>query len=187
MSARRHDQKSGKPATVRRTGKGFRHASETVRKSLDQVVGRKGFAESEVLLRWPEIIGEALAQTCNPVKVHYGTNRQIGATLVVQANSGRAPEVMHLAPKIIERVNRFYGYRAISRVKVTQSNELKIAADPVRGFAETQTAFSPPDSPADARYRKLAGDLAKSIQDDGLRTALALMGSHILQRARKND
>ena len=187
MTSGRISRKPDAPAAKQRGRKGFRHASATVRKSVDQIVGRKGFAESEVLLRWPEIIGEALAQTCTPVKVHYGANRQMGATLILQTNSGRAPEVTHLTPMILERVNRFYGYRAINRVKVTQSTGYGTTARAVSGFAEEQTPFAAPESATVARSREMASELAEDIQDEGLRTALTLMGSHILARSGKKN
>ena len=172
------------PAAPRRYGRGFRHASETVRKSVDQVVGKKGFAEAEVLLRWPEIAGEALATTCRPVKVHYGANRNLGATLIVQADSGRAPEVTHLGPKIVERVNQFYGYRAINRMKVTQSTGYGTARTPNPGFAEAQTPFAGPETGSPPKINREASDLASGIENSELRAALELMGSHVLARSR---
>ena len=102
MNTRPQDRKPpAKPAKAR-GGRGFRHASETARGAVDQIVGRSGFAEADVLLRWEEIAGDTLAKSCQPVKVHYGANRNLGATLIVQADSGRAPEVSHLAPRIVE-------------------------------------------------------------------------------------
>lgn len=183
MAGRQPDRKTPEPPAARRGGKGFRHASETARKSVDQIVGRKGFAEAEVLLRWTEIAGEALAATCRPVKVHYGANRNLGATLIVQADSGRAPEVSHLGPKIVERVNRFYGYRAINRLKVTQSTGY--GANQSRpGFAEGQTPFSGPDPTTPPRIRRDASDLASGIENPELRAALEQMGSHVLARSK---
>ena len=183
MTSKSTYRKAAAPAAPRRYGKGFRHASETVRKSVDQVVGKKGFAESEVLLRWPEIAGEALAATCRPVKVHYGANRNLGATLIVQADSGHAPEVTHLAPKIIERVNQFYGYRAINRMKVTQGTGYGTAPTSNPGFAEAQTPFSGPDPGNRPKINREATDLASNIENPELRAALELMGSHVLARS----
>lgn len=184
MATRSTYRTKAAPAAPRRYGKGFRHASVTVRKSVDQVVGKKGFAESEVLLRWPEIAGEALAATCRPVKVHYGANRSLGATLIVQADSGRAPEVTHLGPKIIERVNQFYGYRAINRMKVTQSTGFGTVPKTNPGFAEAQTPFAGPEPDTTPTVRREASDLASGIENPELRAALTLMGSHVLARSK---
>lgn len=176
MSEERKRTGTRKPAE-RRGGKGFRHASEMARGSVDRIVGRKGFAESEVLLRWAEIVGDALATVCRPVKVHYGSNRSLGATLIVQTDSGRAPEVSHQSRSILERVNRFYGYRAINRLKVTQSTGMAY------GFAEQQKQFAGPEPSVPTRAKRKAADLANDIENPELRAALTLMGSHVLSRS----
>ena len=74
-----------------------------------------------MLLRWAEIVGEGLKDLCAPVKVTYPRDQGLAATLVVRTTGARAPEVAHLEPRIVERVNQFYGYRAIGRIKLTQT------------------------------------------------------------------
>lgn len=168
-------QDGQKGKTARRSG-GFRRASEPARPVLDAVAGRHGFAQPDVLLRWAEIAGEALAPTCRPVKVRYGSNRQLGATLVVQADGARAPEVEHLAPRIIERVNQFYGYRAIARVRIVQTGHA--------GFADPAASFAGPDfSPSDAEARR-ASELTEGVKDEGLKAALTRLGANVLARGR---
>ena len=176
MTQETKDPRAARATQRRRGGKGFRHASETARGSVDRVVGKKGFAESEVLLRWTEIVGDALATACRPVKVRYGSNRSLGATLIIQTDSGRAPEVSHQGPSILERVNQFYGYRAISRLKVTQSTGL------APGFAEQQERFVGPEHSVPARAQSQAASMAHEIENPELRAALTRMGSHILSR-----
>ena len=122
-----------KPETAR-SRKGFQHAAATARGAVDRIAGKQGFAEANVLLNWPAIAGAELAATCQPVKVTYGPQRTLGATLIVQASSARAPEIEMKGPMIVERVNQYYGYRAISRLKVTQSTGL----GPSPGFSEAQ-------------------------------------------------
>ena len=129
-----------------------------------------------MLTRWAEIVGEHLAGLCLPVKVSYSRDRGLGATLVVHAEGARATEVEHLAPRILERVNQFYGYRAIARVKLTQTT-------PPAGFAEPRPGFaSPPAAPGPAEERR-AAELARGIEDEPLRAALTRMGAHVLARA----
>lgn len=169
-----------KPGTGRK-GRGFRRAGATARLAVDRIAGRYGFAEADVLINWPAIAGEALAGVCQPVKVIYGKERTLGATLIVQTNSARAPEVEMKGPQIVERVNQYYGYRAIRRLKVTQSTGLGRGP----GFAEGQAAFAgkPATRPTEADQAEGAR-LAADIQSPGLRAALSRMGAHILARER---
>jgi len=168
----------GKSQDETRRGGGFSSAAVTARKRLGEAAARHGFAEPEVLLRWTEVVGERLAGICEPVKVTYPRGEGLGATLVVRAPGAHAPEVEHSGPQIAERVNQFYGYRAVARVKVVQTT------GPAPGLAEDPPPFAGPSAPtepapgAEAR----AAELTRRIRDDGLRAALTRMGAHILSR-----
>ncbi|MEM6662458.1 MAG: DciA family protein [Pseudomonadota bacterium] len=181
---------------VKRTRRGFQRAAATARPVVDAIAGRAGFAEADVLLNWPDIVGTALSGTCQPIKVTYQSRRSLGASLIVQATSARAPEVEHRAPQIIERINQHYGYRAISRIKVTQSTGLTpaIRRERATGFAEGQTPFSgspagsgraEPDTPTTNDATR-AEALVADIQSPGLRAALARMGAHVIAQDRRN-
>lgn len=177
MAQDRDNGKTGsRPA---RRGGGFRMASDRARPALDKIAGRQGFAELDVLLHWPEIIGEALAPICRPIRVRYGSARKLGATLVVETNSARAPEVDHLSPRIIERVNQFYGYRAVSRVQIVQTGAI--------GFAEAQAAFKGPDHVPDAQDTRRAEALTSGVHDEDLRAALNRLGANVLARSRRRS
>ncbi len=164
-------------------GRGFRSAGETARRRLGEAAAGHGFAEPEVLLRWPEVVGERLSGLCVPVKVSYSRAGRLGATLVVRVEGARATEVEHLGPRIIERVNQFYGYRAIVRLEVTQTT-----GGASGGFAEEsagykgrpQAAPAEPSPEAEAR----AAELTRGIESEALRAALTRMGAHVLSRGK---
>ena len=166
-----------------RRGRGFRSAGETARKRLGEAAAGHGFAEPEVLMRWPEVVGERLAALCVPVKVGYPRAGRLGATLVVRVEGARATEVEHLGPRIIERVNQFYGYRAIDELKVTQKTGSGgasggFADEPARFAGRPQAAASEPSPEAKAR----AAEMTRGIQSEALRAALTRMGAHVLAR-----
>jgi hypothetical protein len=169
----------GRQGKTRRGG--FRRASDETRPVLDKVAGRHGFAQVDVLLRWAEIVGEALAPTCRPVRVRYrgerGRDQGFGATLVVQTTSARAPEIEHLAPRIVERVNQFYGYRAVARIRITQTGTAP-------GFAEAQAAFARPETVPSGGDTAQAAALTAGVEDEGLRAALTRLGANVLARTR---
>lgn len=172
----------GGRAHAPRRGRGFFRAGETTRPQLRQAAARYGFAETDVLTRWPEVVGEALAGLCHPLKVSYGRARALGATLIVQVEGARAPEVEMSAPRIIERVNGFYGYRAISRIRITQATGL---AGRAAGFAEERTPFQGPPAasdPAPAALKR-AAEIAAPVENPDLRAALTRLGAYVLSRA----
>lgn len=142
---------------------------------VETLAGKKGFAEADVLLKWAEIVGEAHRSICHPQTVRFSGNRSLGATLVVEATSARAAEVDHLSPVLLERINQFYGYRAISRIRVVQTGQ--------PGFAEGQASFDGP-APAeriiDPAVQSEVAEMTRDIQSEGLRKALTLMGANVL-------
>ena len=179
----------GAPAAAEGAGDGreaprrgrFTSAAETLRRTLRESAARRGFAEPKVLTHWPEIVGARLAGLATPVRVTYPRGSGLGATLVVHAEGARAPEVEHLGPQIVERVNRFYGYRAISRVRVVQT------APTPAGFAEAAPGWKGPEEPPEPgpEERAEAARLAAAIRDEELRLALTRVGAHILARRRR--
>lgn len=126
---------------------------------------RHGFASEQIAAQWPAIVGEALAASAKPERIKWprtaeAQRQKLGGTLVLRASAGLALEVHYEIPRIIERVNQYLGYGAISAVKVVQTSELPIAppAPPKR-----------PSAQATAQWTKSI----TGIEDDDLKSALA--------------
>ncbi len=87
---------------------------------------KRGFGQNHILAHWPAIIGEALAEFSSPEKLAFprmpneGRGPQEGATLTIRVDGPVALEIRHLEPQIIERINRYYGYSAVARLKLVQ-------------------------------------------------------------------
>jgi hypothetical protein len=81
---------------------------------------RQGFASTAIVTHWNDIVGAEIAAHAEPMKITWP--RQVDeddpepATLVLRCQGPAAIEIQHLAGVIIERVNRFLGWRAIDRV-----------------------------------------------------------------------
>lgn len=146
-------------------GKHFREITKPV-------FERHGFGHGELLARWPEIVGEALAQHCEPKKIGWPRRpgeqaQKAGGTLHVIAAPGRALEVQYEAPRMIERINRFFGYGAIATVKITQG---ALTHRPVERLH--------PHPPAP---RRLVEGL-ESVADEELKSALIRLAAGVASR-----
>src|SRR3954467_6752046 len=80
---------------------------------------RHGFAYGELLAQWPELVGREVAQICEPERLRWprgqeNAKQKLGGVLTIRATPGRALDVQYDAPRIIERINSFYGYAAVS-------------------------------------------------------------------------
>ena len=85
---------------------------------------RYGFAYADLITQWPAIVGDALAQWSEPLRIKWprpgADERKQGGTLVIRVVPGRGLDLQHQTPQIIDRINSFYGYAAIASVKIMQ-------------------------------------------------------------------
>jgi hypothetical protein len=150
-----------------------RPLSEYAGATLSDVLKAQGFASTEIIARWGEIAGAEIAAHSEPIKITWPRAGNPDAppepaTLVLRVEGPAAIEIQHLAAVILERVNRFFGWRAIGRLSLRQA--------PLRR-RDALTAPPPLDAEAVAR---IAGALPQ-IEDEDLRQALGRLGAAIKQ------
>lgn len=103
-----------------RRGGGVRRAGSVAGKVLGPALRRQGFAQSEIISRWPEIVGAVLAACSVPERLAFPDRTNAEGTLHIRVDGAFAIELQHLEPLVIEKINRFYGYRAVARLRITQ-------------------------------------------------------------------
>lgn len=148
----------------------MRALGATVRKVTAPVFRRRGFAEAGILTDWPHIVGTHLAAHSSPQKLSFPEGRRDG-TLYVLVSGAWAPELQHLAPQVIERINGYFGYRAVARLVLNQGP----LPDTAGAGASTATAEPPALPPSDAG-QGWDEELA-DIEDAELRAALKGLGA----------
>ena len=81
---------------------------------------RFGFIQHAVVSRWSEIVGERYGKVSLPESIRFPAGRKSSGVLTLLVEGAHAPLIQHLAPMIVERVNRFFGYPAIDRIVFRQ-------------------------------------------------------------------
>ncbi|MCQ2741364.1 MAG: DciA family protein [Alphaproteobacteria bacterium] len=104
-----------------------------------KMLGKKAFAEADVLSRWTDIVGDETASYSKPIKIDFKKDERTNGSLVVETDGGAfALELQLKSNVIIERVNTFFGYEAISRLKIIQNPKVKIEPKtPTHNFEKT--------------------------------------------------
>ena len=127
---------------------------------------RFGFVQGAVVSRWKEIVGDRYARVSVPESIRFPAGKKSGGTLSLLVEGAHAPLMQHLAPMIVEKVNRFFGYEAVARIAFRQGRVAEAApARPVRQ--------APAPVPADL------GDGLRTIADDELRACLTSLAGQI--------
>ena len=122
---------------------------------------RFGFVQSSVVTRWPEIVGERHAKVCAPEAIRFPPGEKSDGILQLVVLPAHAPIIQHVIPEIIERVNRFFGYQAVARVKLRQ------------GAVKSRDAESRPKPPPSLKPIPMElGDSLRDIGDAELRAVL---------------
>ena len=109
-----------------------RAAGELVGDVGGQSFRRFGFVQSSIVSRWAEIVGERYAKASSPESIRFPAGRKSGGVLTLLVDGAHAPLIQHLAPLIIERVNRFFGHAAINRIVFRQGRPPAPPAKPER-------------------------------------------------------
>jgi hypothetical protein len=148
-----------------------RPLAEILGKTLADAFAKRGFASTELITRWTEIVGPEIAAHSQPEKIQWprpvdGRTAEPG-TLALRVEGPAAVEIQHLSPVILERVNRFFGWQAVAGLRLRQA--------PLR--RNERKPLPAPDLEAAAR---IAATLPE-INDQKLRDALARLGAAVKQ------
>ncbi|MBQ8677624.1 MAG: DUF721 domain-containing protein [Alphaproteobacteria bacterium] len=97
-----------------------------------KLLGKKAFVEADVIYDWKIIIGDELAEFTHPLGIKFNRDERKGGVLNIEAASGAiALEVQAKSKVIIARVNSYFGYEAVDKLKIVQNlNLARIAKQP---------------------------------------------------------
>ncbi|MEL1250807.1 DUF721 domain-containing protein [Aurantiacibacter gilvus] len=137
---------------------------------------RFGFVQSSVVTRWPEIVGPQHAKVCAPESIRFPPGEKSEGILQLVVLPAHAPLIQHVIPEIIERVNRFFGYRAVVRAKIRQGAVKPPAAQ------EKRTA-----PPSLKPIPMELGDSLRDIGDPELRAVLESLARSVAHQEEKDE
>lgn len=146
--------------------------SSWIKKPIERVQRKRGFAQSSLLTDWPAIVGAHLSRHTAPLKLSH-PSAQHGATLTLLCHPSVALEIQFQEAVIIERIATHFGYRAVEHIRI-QQGVLAEQASPA-----AQTVSQPPDLAA-----RCSDDPAlQHISDEALQQALARLQWRLNQQA----
>ncbi|HBK14360.1 MAG TPA: DUF721 domain-containing protein [Erythrobacter sp.] len=137
---------------------------------------RFGFVQSSIVSRWPEIVGTVHARTCTPEMIRFPPGEKSEGIMHLVVKPAHAPLVQQVIPEIIDRVNRFFGYRAVARIKLRQG-EVKPPPDREKPKAPPSLKPIPME----------LGDSLRDIGDPELRTVLESLARSLESQEDGND
>lgn len=153
-----------------------KHVSDLVSGVLNDVVARRSGMTIDLLAGWADIVGPDYADFTLPEKINWpnpmtDTEPFQPGVLVVACDGKKALFFQHETAQILERVNFFFGFEAIAKLKLIQK--------PIQKSIKTQTATV---RLSDEERARLDAHL-DLIQDETLRKKLERFGKGVILRS----
>ncbi len=149
--------------------------NKTVLPLAKQLLGLNGMMEIELLANWSDIVGETLAQYSLPQKIRFNKNERSNGLIELVVLSGAfALEIKQREKQILEKINTYFGYFAVSKLKIIQNSSPenfllnKKPIDNVKNFLVSETE------------QTYITELVKDIHSDKLRETLNNLGKAVL-------
>ncbi|WP_455466515.1 DUF721 domain-containing protein [Bartonella sp. B39] len=103
----------------------FYSLSETVSKMLDPVLRKRTGLNVALIEHWSQIAGYDIGEHTMPIKIiwkHRSAQDEVfqPATLIVACEGFTALKLMHGTDELLHRINVFFGYIAVDRIKIEQ-------------------------------------------------------------------
>lgn len=164
--------KKCKPEYKRRSFEGLATLDKEARRIALPLLGPHAFVSLDILAHWESIVGRDLAQGVFPEKLVFERDKRTEGTLLVKSAGGAFAMLFeHQKDRVIERINTFFGYPAVNRIKIQQGN-LRL---------HHKSAPAPRElTPAE---KEMLAHRVSSIQDGTLREQAYDLGKEILLKS----
>ena len=143
-------------------------------KLLGPVMQARGLTVSRIISDWPRLAGAA-QHWSEPQSLKFPPGKTMEGSLMVNVASGRGPEMQMMTGEIISRINMLFGYRAVSRIAISQTAmRPKQTPKPQKIYREwgaaEKTAFQEArrsiTTKASPELQKALDNLGKSLAED---------------------
>lgn len=147
-----------------------------------QLLGKRGFLLVDLLSAWQEIVGAEIASYTLPQKITFPKDEQTNGCLLLAVSAGAfAIEIKQKENRIIDKINVFFGYPAISSLKISQT-------DNVDNFL---IAKKQPDKlkkkVVSAEEESYITEVTGEIKDNNLRNTLENIGRAVFSKKHKQE
>ncbi|WP_332065972.1 DUF721 domain-containing protein [Bartonella sp. CB189] len=150
----------------------FDSLSETVLLMLDPILRKRTGLNVALIEHWPQIVGHDIGDYTMPLKIIWKRRADqdevfCPATLVVACEGFSALKILHETDELLHRINGFFGYIAIDRIKIEQR--------PISVLTDCSLVKLVPNE----EEKKYVKKMIKGIANEGLRQSLYEFGCHI--------
>ena len=139
------------------------------------IFGQKGFVSSDLIANWSDIVGAEFAQGVLPMRLTFPCNGRSNGTLYVRTAGGAFALLFeHQKARVIERVNTYFGYPAVSDIRQIQG------AVKMQNLPQEEAEWPLGDEEVQELLQKV-----DSIEDDALRAKVFEVGIALIRKGKR--
>lgn len=147
-------------------------------KVLAPVIARRAGMTQDLLAAWPELCGTRHAAITRPDRIAWPRRATDDdpfepGTLIVACDGAASVLFQHETGEIMARINQFFGFAAISKIRIVQR--------PVAKLASGKKNLRP--APLDEASQKRLDEVVSAVEDDRLKASLEKLGRGVLAKA----
>jgi hypothetical protein len=155
------------------SAKTMKNLRSVLNKITAPISQQQGFVRSSILLDWHLIVGERFANFCQPEKISFPLERRTGGRLTLKTSSAFALEISHLETILVERINRYFGYKAVDKLLIKN------------GRLTPRTVKKQPQPQITADQLSHIETMLEGIKNSALRSALIELGKGVYDQQNK--
>lgn len=153
--------------------KTMKNLRSVLNKLTNPISQQQGFVRASILLDWHLIVGERFANFCQPEKISFPLERRTGGRLTLKTSSAFAVEISHLETIVVERINRYFGYKAVDKLLIKN------------GRITPRTIKKQPQPQVSPDQLSSIEKMVEGIENSALRDALIELGKGVYDQQRQ--
>ena len=138
---------------------------------VEKSISRLGAIQTHIFLNWQDIAGQ-YANLTFPEKIRLSKNKNSEGLIIIKVQNGFGPEIQLAIPILLNQINARYGFKAISKIKIIQTN---------LGYKQPDKEFSSKD-----KIEENTENLISNILPDG-EIKLAMQKLELSRKKNKLD
>ena len=105
---------------------------------VEKSLSRLGSIQNHIFFNWAHIAGQ-YADITIPHKIKFDRKKNINGQITIKVQNGFGLEVQYAIPLLLDQINARFGFKAISKIKIIQSdiqNNIEIEKKPINRALE---------------------------------------------------
>jgi len=104
---------------------GLRPFGNTLPRGIKGILKKNGYNYSEIISKWNFLVGQNISNCCYPKSIKMPQANKNG-TLVLFVERGNEINVEYSKEEIINKINSYFGYKLISKIRLQTFNSANI-------------------------------------------------------------